>query len=99
MPKPLCNRVSGFEAFFSLLQDCCYKLADSGADGFLYCKKKKGKKRKEKEGLKISPGEFGIMKGLFWEGALLRKCRPRAAAGPLVHSQASAELRLGRGIN
>lgn len=31
---------------FLLLQDCCYKLADSGADGFLYCKKKKGEKRR-----------------------------------------------------
>lgn len=31
---------------FSLHQDCCYKLADSGADGFLYCKKKKEKKRR-----------------------------------------------------
>lgn len=39
-------RVSGFEAFFSLLQDCCYKPADSGTDGFLYCKKKEGKKRR-----------------------------------------------------
>lgn len=39
------------------------------------------------------------MKGLFWEGVLLRECRPRAAAGPLVHSQASAEPKQGRQIN
>lgn len=85
MPKPLRNRISGFDAFFFFLSSriAVINLLTEELMAFYTIKKKKKKKkeRKEKMGLKISHGEFGIMKGLFWEGALIRGRSPRAAAG------------------
>lgn len=87
MPKPLCNKVSGFDAFFFFSETSVINLLTVKLMAFYTVKKKKKKKkeRKEKERLKISREEFGMMKGLFWERALIRGCSPRAAVGLQAH--------------